>query len=659
MAERATAAEITRRLESFGCQTQQIGGGVVGVLENGAGPTVLFRADIDALPVQEETGLTYSSEVPGVMHACGHDFHITSGLGAAALLAENRNEWSGTYIALFQPGEETAEGARAMVDDGLVDKVPRPDVALSQHVLTKPAAGEVATALGPVLSTAASMKVVVCGKGSHGSMPHLGIDPVVLASAIVMRLQGIVSREIAPSEFGVVTVGSLQAGSKANIIPDRAELLINIRAYDAEIRDQLISSIERIARAECEASGAPRAPEIEVFERYPLTDNDPAVTERVTAAFVEHFGSDRVKVLDPITASEDFSVIPDAFGIPYTYWGAGGFLPDQDVRPESRVGEPDRPRARSPRHRVLLLLRAVGATAVQPVHRPRLVPEHDVHRRHRLQLPAQLHDRDPHRQPAAAAAGGSEGRRQRLQRLGRRGAQHRLRRLHHLVHPRRREAPTALRAPQTDDLGLSDRGRLDPAADADRVAGRPVRGVRHHRLLPVRSGPGLLRNALDRRRPRQPPRREGGLGVRHLQDGFVLGSAMGAAVSLAVFTAMAGSESSIIGNVVEFQGRTDNVGMRQAAMVALGVNLIFVILAILSIALTVPKGGGSRDLGETAKTAAPPPQLPPDEARAAILERLAAMPLDDLERIEKQAALQELSTLDAEVLERLVERHRE
>lgn len=338
MQEVETAAEITRRLESYGYDVSQIGGGVVGVLHNGEGPTVLFRADIDALPVEEATDLPYRSEVPGVMHACGHDFHITAGLGAAALLAESKADWSGTYIALFQPGEETAEGARAMVDDGLAGKIPKPDVALGQHILTVPAAGEVATAAGPVLSTAASMKVVVYGKGSHGSMPHLGIDPVVLASAIVMRLQGIVAREIAPHEFGVVTVGSLQAGSKANIIPDRAQLMINVRAYDAGIRDTLLAAIERIVTAECEASGSPREPEIEVFDRYPLTDNDAAVTEKVTAAFVEHFGADRVKELDPITASEDFSVIPDALGVPYTYWGVGGFAPGQEVLPNHNPG---------------------------------------------------------------------------------------------------------------------------------------------------------------------------------------------------------------------------------------------------------------------------------------------------------------------------------
>ncbi|WP_432560597.1 amidohydrolase [Granulicoccus sp. GXG6511] len=347
MQETETAAEITRRLESFGYAVQQIGGGVVGVMENGDGPTVLFRADIDALPVEETTGLPYASTKTGVdaagntvpiMHACGHDMHVAAGLGAAELLSQNKDKWSGTYIALFQPGEETAEGAQAMVDDGLVDKVPTPDVALGQHVLTVPEAGKVGTTAGPMLSTGACIRVKVWGKGSHGSMPHLGIDPVLLSAAIVQRLQGIVAREIAPSQFGVVTVGSLQAGFKANIIPDSATLLLNIRAYDMEVRKILIAAIERIVKAECEASNSPKPPEIELYESFPLTDNDEIVSDRITDAFRAHFGEDRVEKLSPIPASEDFSNIPSAWGIPYTYWGFGGFTPGMTVLPNHNPG---------------------------------------------------------------------------------------------------------------------------------------------------------------------------------------------------------------------------------------------------------------------------------------------------------------------------------
>ena len=333
MQEVETAAEITRRLESYGYDVQQIGGGVVGVMKNGEGPTVLFRADIDALPVEEATGLPYRSEVPGVMHACGHDFHITAGLGAAKLLAESRDLWAGTYIALFQPAEETAEGAQSMVDDGLVEKVPRPDVALGQHVLVAPVSGKVGTIAGPMLSTAANIKVTVYGKGSHGSMPHLGIDPVVLASSIVMRLQGIVAREISPFKFAVVTVGSLQAGTKSNIIPDRAVLLLNIRAYDMEVRDHMIASIERIVKAECEASGSPKPPEIELYEMFPLTNNDAEVTAKVTAPPREAQGEARVAPPAPTPGSEDYTKTPNAIGIPYCYWGFGGFAEGQQTYP--------------------------------------------------------------------------------------------------------------------------------------------------------------------------------------------------------------------------------------------------------------------------------------------------------------------------------------
>lgn len=213
-----------------------------------------------------------------------------------------------------------------MVDDGLAEKIIQPDVALSQHVTPMPAyAGEVAVGSGPALSTAASLKITLHGTGSHGSMPHLGVDPVLLASAIVTRLQSIVAREINPSDFAVVTVGSIQAGSKANIIPAEATLLLNVRAYSEDIRTQLLEAIKRIVIAECQASGTPKEPEFEVFDLYPLTDNDESVSATVKDAMVEHFGIKKVKDLTPLTASEDFSNIPSAFGIPYTYWVFGAY----------------------------------------------------------------------------------------------------------------------------------------------------------------------------------------------------------------------------------------------------------------------------------------------------------------------------------------------
>lgn len=343
MQESETCDFIERELEKFGYKVQRIGGGVVGVLENGEGATVLFRADIDGLPVKENTGLDYAStitrtdengnEVPA-MHACGHDFHIMANLGAARVLSDNTDSWSGTHIALFQPGEETAAGAKSMVNDGLVDKLPKPDVAFGQHVLACPMrAGQVGTHAGPILSTGASIKVTLHGKGSHGSMPHMGVDPVVLASSIVLRLQTVVSREINPFDMAVLTVGSIQAGSKSNIIPDTATLLINIRAYDMDVREQLLEGIKRVVNTECEASNCPQDPEFEVYDSYPLTDNSEEITEKVTKAFVEHFGEDRVMDCGEVSASEDFSFIPDAFGIDYCYWGFGGFEEDAQTYP--------------------------------------------------------------------------------------------------------------------------------------------------------------------------------------------------------------------------------------------------------------------------------------------------------------------------------------
>jgi len=336
--EHRTAGIVEGKLRSFGYDVQRVGGtGVVGILENGRGPTLLARADMDALPVKEATGLPYASTVTAtdadgravpVAHACGHDMHVAMLLGAAKKMADGKHRWSGTYVALFQPGEEVGAGAKAMLDDGLVHKIPKPNVAVAQHVMPGPA-GRIGTTAGPILSAADSVRVVLYGKGAHGSMPHLSVDPVVLAAAVVLRLQSIVSREIAPGTFAVVTVGALQAGTKANIIADEATLLLNLRTYDAAVRDRLIASIERIVKAECEASGSPKAPRIDYYDHYPLTSNSPQANDRVTAAFADFFGPKAVYAQSPATASEDFSVIPTAFGIPYDYWCIGGTDPDR------------------------------------------------------------------------------------------------------------------------------------------------------------------------------------------------------------------------------------------------------------------------------------------------------------------------------------------
>ncbi|WP_448855988.1 amidohydrolase [Corynebacterium camporealensis] len=335
MQEERTRGLIADHLKDLGYEVTEVGGGVVGTLENGDGKTVMLRADFDGLPVKEDTGLDYAStqtmkdsdgnEVP-VMHACGHDAHTASLLGMGELMVDNQDDWSGTLQLLFQPGEETAEGAQAMVDDGLVDKVAKPDVVLGQHVFAlEELAGGVGVRKGPFFSTATSVDVKLYGEGSHGSMPHKSIDPVVLASSIVMRLQTVVARELSPSEFGVLTVGSIQAGSKANVIPFEATLKVNIRAYSEEIRDKIAASLERIVKAECAASESPREPEFTYHDEYPLTDNDEDVTEEVLGALTEHFGEDRVIGDAPkMTASEDFSIIPDAFEVPYCYWVFGG-----------------------------------------------------------------------------------------------------------------------------------------------------------------------------------------------------------------------------------------------------------------------------------------------------------------------------------------------
>src|ERR1043165_6847006 len=349
--ETKTASLVASKLKNFGYEVVEGIGrtGVVGILKNGEGQTVLERADMDALPVRENTGLPYAStrtavddagHTVGVAHACGHDAHVTCLLGAAELLAEAQQSWGGSFIALFQPAEEVGGGAKAMIDSGLGDHISKPDVAFAQHVLAYPA-GKIGTQVGPVLSAGDSIRITVYAKGAHGSMPHNSVDPVVLAALVVLRLQTIVSRETKPGEFAVLTVGSSVAGSKSNIIPDRAVLLLNLRTYELSVRQHMIESIERMVKAECEASGSPHPPQFEYFDQYPLTDNDPHVTEKITSAFRSHFGSEIVFDLGHETASEDFSVIPKAFGAPYTYWGVGCTDPQKYQRAleAGRVGQ--------------------------------------------------------------------------------------------------------------------------------------------------------------------------------------------------------------------------------------------------------------------------------------------------------------------------------
>jgi amidohydrolase len=327
--EHRTAAVVASRLREAGCEVhERLGGtGVVGLLRNGPGPRVLLRADMDALPVQEATALTYASTVTveggtPVMHACGHDVHVACLLGAVACLAQAPDQWSGTLVAVFQPAEETADGARTMLAQGLASVAGKVDVAMAQHVLPLPA-GTVGTRAGATLSAADSMRVTVHGRGAHGSMPQASVDPVVLAAMIVVRLQTVVAREVAPGDPVVLTVGSIEAGTKSNVIPERAVLQLNVRSYDEHTRSAVLGAVERIVRAECQASGSPAEPEFELFDRYPLTENDPEVTVRVGAAFKAFFG-DRAGALPLQSASEDFSDIPRALGAPYTYWGIGG-----------------------------------------------------------------------------------------------------------------------------------------------------------------------------------------------------------------------------------------------------------------------------------------------------------------------------------------------
>jgi len=336
--EKRTAGLAAERLKAADFEvTEGIGGtGVVGLLKNGDGPTVMLRADMDALPVKEATGLPYASTVTAtdpdgnetpVMHACGHDMHVTWLAGATKLLAEAKDDWHGTVMAVFQPAEEIAAGAQAMIDDGLFKRFPKPDVILGQHVMPL-SAGTIASRSGVVTSAGDSFQIRMFGRGAHGSMPQASIDPVVMAASTVLRLQTIVSREVAPSDAAVVTVGALQAGTKENVIPDEAVIKLNVRTFDENVRRHVLDAIKRIVNAESEASGAPKPPEITPLDRYDLVRNDDHATERVRDALHAHFGDERVTHTGPASASEDFGSFGVEWHVPSVFWFIGGVDPE-------------------------------------------------------------------------------------------------------------------------------------------------------------------------------------------------------------------------------------------------------------------------------------------------------------------------------------------
>ncbi|MDI5922584.1 amidohydrolase [Halomonas sp. LR5S13] len=337
--EHATSTRLAEALEHLGLEvTRGVGGtGVVALLRNGEGPTVMLRGDMDALPIKEETGLDYASTrtaetesgtVP-LMHACGHDLHSSCVVGAAAVMAGLKDQWSGTLMLICQPAEEIFGGARAMLEDGLYERFARPDVILGQHNM--PAlAGTVGHRAGGAMAACTNLAVTIHGAGGHGSMPAQTVDPVVIAAHVVTRLQTIVSRKVPPEETVVVTVGKLHAGTQANIIPHSAELEINIRSFDNALHRQVVEAIERIIRAECEAGRSPTPPEFRVLNETLALHNDPATVERVRQAHGEHFGEANLYAMPRLNGSEDFPYFGNAqaggFGgedIPYVYWFIG------------------------------------------------------------------------------------------------------------------------------------------------------------------------------------------------------------------------------------------------------------------------------------------------------------------------------------------------
>jgi hippurate hydrolase len=312
-----TAARLAEELKAAGYEvTTGVGGqGVVGILRNGRGKTLMIRTDLDALPVVEETGLPYASKVRtrdqrgatvGVMHACGHDLHITNLIGVARYLASHRNEWSGTLMLVGQPAEELGAGARAMLEDGLFSRYPLPDYAVALHVAADVPCGKVEYLAGYAQANVDSVDVTIKGRGGHGASPHTTIDPIVIAARLVLDLQTIVSRELDPTDPAVITVGSIHGGSKHNVIGDECKLQLTVRSYSPDVRDKLLAAIRRKASAAAASSGAPE-PLVEVSQGTPAVYNDPALTDRVAKALRGALGEMNVDEAKPSMGGEDFS----------------------------------------------------------------------------------------------------------------------------------------------------------------------------------------------------------------------------------------------------------------------------------------------------------------------------------------------------------------
>ncbi len=343
--EEKTAAKLAARLRALGFEvTERVGGfGVVGVLRNGAGPTVLVRTDMDALPMREQTGLPYAStatakndagETVPVMHACGHDIHMASWVGAAALLARARDRWRGTLAFVGQPAEEVLSGADSMVKDGLFSRFPKPDFVIGLHDTQVLPSGQIGLVSGPASAASNAVDITFYGRGGHGAAPHRTIDPLLIAARAVVTLQSIVSREVNPFDPAVVTVGTFHAGSKRNIIADDAKIELTVRSYKPEVQKQLLAAIERIAKAEAAAGRAPREPAVVVDPREAseVVVNDPALVARLASALRRALGEANVVSTDPVASSEDFGVFGRVAGVPSVQLRVGAAEPGEFAR---------------------------------------------------------------------------------------------------------------------------------------------------------------------------------------------------------------------------------------------------------------------------------------------------------------------------------------